>query len=102
MAAAMVGGALLSASVQVLLDKIISNEFLDFYRRRKLNVSLLGKMKMKLKTMKIAEHAFGANNSSERSNLEGIGREIVKKCDGLPLAAVALGGLLRTKLSKND
>ncbi|KAL1338121.1 hypothetical protein AAHE18_10G188200 [Arachis hypogaea] len=50
----------------------------------------------------LAEHAFGANNSSERSNLEGIGREIVKKCDGLPLAAVALGGLLRTKLSKND
>ncbi|RYQ86720.1 hypothetical protein Ahy_B10g106360 [Arachis hypogaea] len=50
MAAAIVGGALLSASVQVLLDKIISNEFLDFFRRRKLNVSLLGKMKMKLKT----------------------------------------------------
>ncbi|RYQ86718.1 hypothetical protein Ahy_B10g106358 [Arachis hypogaea] len=95
-------GTLLSASVQVLLDKIISNEFLDFFRRRKLNVSLLGKKKMKLKTMKIAEHAFGANNSSERSNLEGIGREIVKKFDGLPLAAVALGGLLRTKLSKND
>ncbi|KAL4316406.1 hypothetical protein AHAS_Ahas15G0281900 [Arachis hypogaea] len=39
----------------------------------------------------LAEHAFGANNSSERSNLEGLGREIVKKCDGLPLAAVALG-----------
>ncbi|QHO04660.1 hypothetical protein HN51_060690 [Arachis hypogaea] len=54
MAAAIVGGALVSASVQVLLDKIISNEFLDFFRRRKLNVSLLGKMKMKLKTMKIA------------------------------------------------
>ncbi|RYQ86732.1 hypothetical protein S83_072011 [Arachis hypogaea] len=48
MAAAMVGGALLSASVQVLLDKIISNELLNFFRRRKLNVSLLGKMKMTL------------------------------------------------------
>ncbi|QHO17936.1 hypothetical protein S83_033843 [Arachis hypogaea] len=48
MAAAIMGGALLSASVQVLLDKIISNEFLDFFRRRKLNVSLLRKMKMTL------------------------------------------------------
>ncbi|RYR32316.1 hypothetical protein Ahy_A10g046909 [Arachis hypogaea] len=49
MAAAIVGGALLSAFFQVSLDKIISNEFLDFYRRRKLNVSLLGKMMMNLR-----------------------------------------------------
>ncbi|XP_057740643.1 putative disease resistance RPP13-like protein 1 [Arachis stenosperma] len=48
MAAAIMGGALLSAYVQVLLDKIISNEFLDFFRRRKLNVSLLEKMKATL------------------------------------------------------
>ncbi|XLT78087.1 hypothetical protein HN873_034361 [Arachis hypogaea] len=34
--------------VVVVLDKIISNEFLDMFRRRKLNVSLLGKMKMTL------------------------------------------------------
>ncbi|TKY49726.1 putative disease resistance protein RGA3 [Spatholobus suberectus] len=49
----------------------------------------------------LATHAFGANNCSEQSSLEVIGKEIAKKCDGLPLAAVALGGLLHTNLSYN-
>jgi len=47
----------------------------------------------------LAIHAFVASNYQQQSNLEKIGREIAKKCDGLPLAAIALGGLLRKKLS---
>ncbi|XP_057744965.1 putative disease resistance RPP13-like protein 1 [Arachis stenosperma] len=48
----------------------------------------------------LSKHAFGAHKCTElSSNLEEIGRKIAKKCDGLPLAAVAVGGVLGTKLS---
>ncbi|CAL5201204.1 unnamed protein product [Lathyrus oleraceus] len=50
----------------------------------------------------LAKHAFGACNFQQRSKLEVIGKEIAKKCDGLPLAAVAIGGLLRIKSSEDD
>ncbi|CAN6559056.1 unnamed protein product [Malus baccata var. baccata] len=45
---AMVGEALLSGSIQVLYDKIASGEFMDFFRERRLNDSLVERLKMTL------------------------------------------------------
>ncbi|XP_058721755.1 putative disease resistance protein At3g14460 [Vicia villosa] len=42
----------------------------------------------------VAKHAFG-EPGYQRYNREKIGRKIAKKCDGLPLAAIAHGALLR-------
>ncbi|CAL5391386.1 unnamed protein product [Camellia sinensis] len=47
------------------------------------------------------QRAFGQGNE-EHPNLVAIGKEIVKKCGGVPLAAKALGGLMRFKSAETD
>ncbi|KAM4072793.1 hypothetical protein ACB094_11G166400 [Castanea mollissima] len=49
-----------------------------------------------------AKHAFGNRESTAYPNLELIGKEIAKRCNGLPLAAKTLGGLLRLKLDPKE
>ncbi|KAK8469906.1 hypothetical protein PHAVU_004G009136 [Phaseolus vulgaris] len=48
MAAALVGGALLSAFLQVAFDRLASPQFLDFFRRRKLDEKLLANLNIML------------------------------------------------------
>ncbi|CAL5384403.1 unnamed protein product [Camellia sinensis] len=49
-----------------------------------------------------AKYAFEKGDSNSHPNLENIGKEIVKKCKGLPLAAKTLAGLLRSKRDAED
>lgn len=47
------------------------------------------------------QRAFGTNDD-ERAELMVIGKEIVKKCRGVPLAAIALRSLLRFKREEKE
>ncbi|KAM1781506.1 hypothetical protein ACFX11_040077 [Malus domestica] len=51
MAGALIGEAFLSASIQVMCDKIGSGEFLDLFRGKKLDRSLMEKLKLTLLTL---------------------------------------------------
>ncbi|XVF18422.1 hypothetical protein REPUB_Repub11eG0020100 [Reevesia pubescens] len=47
------------------------------------------------------QHALGARDFSGNPELKEAGENIVRKCNGLPLAAKAIGGLLRTVVDKH-
>jgi len=51
MAATLVGGAFLSASVQTIMDRLTSSEFRDFINNKKLNMSLLKQLDTTLLTL---------------------------------------------------
>ncbi|XP_058765126.1 putative disease resistance RPP13-like protein 1 isoform X2 [Vicia villosa] len=52
----------------------------------------------------LSKHAFGSGDFSEsqRRNLDEIGKQIARKCGGLPIAAKSLGGLLRSKVDTEE
>ncbi|XP_050273196.1 putative disease resistance RPP13-like protein 1 [Quercus robur] len=65
-----------------------------------IQIFYLNKLSEKDCWLLFANHAFENGNSNAYPKLKKVGEEIVKKCDGLPLAAKTLGRLLHYKLEE--
>ncbi|XP_034701515.1 putative disease resistance RPP13-like protein 1 [Vitis riparia] len=65
---------------------------------RSVHIHHLGQLSFEDCWSLFAKHAFENGDSSLRPELEEIGKGIVKKCKGLPLAAKTLGGALYSEL----
>ncbi|KAM7490625.1 hypothetical protein LguiA_033546 [Lonicera macranthoides] len=50
----------------------------------------------------LARHALPTRDFEENSNFKIVAEKLAKKCKGLPLAAMVIGGLLRTNGTPND
>ena len=54
--ATIVGEALLAASLEMLMEKIVSGEFADLFRSTKLDIALLEKLKITLMSLQAVLH----------------------------------------------
>ena len=72
MAAVGGGGALLSASLQVLFERMASRDFLTFLREQKLSVVLLRKLKMKLLAVQVVLNDAEAKQMTNSSVKEWV------------------------------
>ncbi|XP_034701530.1 putative disease resistance RPP13-like protein 1 [Vitis riparia] len=69
---------------------------------RSVHIHHLGQLSFEDCWSLFAKHAFENGDSSLRPELEEIGKGIVKKCKGLPLAAKTLGGALYSELQVKE
>nr|AFX60109.1 phytophthora resistance protein RpsYD29-1 [Glycine max] len=80
----------------IVLDDVWTEDYVDWRLLKKpFNRGIIRRM--------FANHACLSTESNENTaTLEKIGKEIVKKCNGLPLAAESLVGMLRRKHDIGD